>query len=203
MRPHNLDAYQEKYETISLERSDDGILLVTMHAKNDPSSPMIYDGKYDFSFPNVEWGHCFYDIARDPDNEVVILRHEGDDYIKEEDTPYRSDAALVGREGPVHPDDFDRVMSDQKWLQMNLLSIECPVISAVKGQALVHAEVMLQNDIVLASDDAVFQDLPHFEGGLYGPGDSVHVVWPDLLGTNRGRYFLLTGQKLGAQEALE
>ena len=33
------------------------------------------------------------------------------------------------------------------------------------------------------------------------PGDGVHVVWPMLLGPNRGRYFLLTGQKLSADEA--
>ena len=35
------------------------------------------------------------------------------------------------------------------------------------------------------------------------PGDGTHVVWPLLLGMNRGRYFLLTGQKLSAHEALE
>jgi enoyl-CoA hydratase/carnithine racemase len=31
----------------------------------------------------------------------------------------------------------------------------------------------------------------------------MQVVWPMLLGTNRGRYFLLTGEKLDAQRALE
>ena len=34
------------------------------------------------------------------------------------------------------------------------------------------------------------------------PGDGVHVVYPMLLGANRGRYFLLTGQSIGAEEAL-
>ena len=29
----------------------------------------------------------------------------------------------------------------------------------------------------------------------------MHIVWPLLLGVNRGRYFLLTGQKLSAREA--
>ena len=33
-------------------------------------------------------------------------------------------------------------------------------------------------------------------------GDGVHIVWPLLLGPNRGRYFLLTGQELSAEEAL-
>src|SRR4030095_11185245 len=49
---------------------------------------------------------------------------------------------------------------------------------------------------------ATFQDAPHFPNGLV-PGDGVHVVWPLVLGINRGRYFLLTGQKLSAQEALQ
>lgn len=35
------------------------------------------------------------------------------------------------------------------------------------------------------------------------PGDGVHVVFPLLMGTNRGRYFLLTGQTLSASEARE
>ena len=46
-----------------------------------------------------------------------------------------------------------------------------------------------------------FQDAPHFKNGVV-PGDGVHLVWPLVLGMNRGRYFLLTGQKLSAQEAL-
>jgi enoyl-CoA hydratase/carnithine racemase len=56
-------------------------------------------------------------------------------------------------------------------------------------------------DIVLAADHTFFQDAPHFPNGLV-PGDGVHVVWPMLLGLNRGRYFLMTGQKISAQEAL-
>lgn len=35
------------------------------------------------------------------------------------------------------------------------------------------------------------------------PGDGMHIVYPLLLGMNRGRYFLLTGQTLDANKALE
>jgi enoyl-CoA hydratase/carnithine racemase len=35
------------------------------------------------------------------------------------------------------------------------------------------------------------------------PGDGMHIVYPLLLGVNRGRYFLLTGQRIEAQEAKE
>jgi enoyl-CoA hydratase/carnithine racemase len=33
------------------------------------------------------------------------------------------------------------------------------------------------------------------------PGDGAHVVWPMLLGPSRARYFLLTGERIGAEEA--
>ncbi|MEE3250270.1 MAG: enoyl-CoA hydratase/isomerase family protein, partial [Chloroflexota bacterium] len=53
---------------------------------------------------------------------------------------------------------------------------------------------------VLASDTAAFQDSGHFMSGLV-PGDGMHIVYPLLLGVNRGRYFLLTGQRIEAAEA--
>lgn len=71
----------------------------------------------------------------------------------------------------------------------------------MNGPALIHAEVAVLSDIVIASETADFQDAPHFNNGIV-PADGVHLVWPLLLGPNRGRYFLLTGQKLSAQEAL-
>ncbi len=83
---------------------------------------------------------------------------------------------------------------------MNLLNIEVPMISAVNGPALRHSELPLLCDIVLAAEEAEFQDSGHFSGGLI-PGDGVHIVYPMLLGLNRARYFLLTGQIISAKEA--
>ena len=85
---------------------------------------------------------------------------------------------------------------------MNLVDIEVPVIGAVNGPAYIHAQLPVLSDIVLASTNAEFADLAHFVHGVV-PGDSVQVVWPLLLGINRARYFLMTGQKLTAQEALQ
>jgi enoyl-CoA hydratase/carnithine racemase len=76
-----------------------------------------------------------------------------------------------------------------------------PVIGAVNGPARIHAELVVLSDIVLASETATFQDAPHFPNGVVA-GDGVHIVWPLLLGPNRGRYFLLTGQEISAEEAL-
>ena len=51
------------------------------------------------------------------------------------------------------------------------------MIAAVNGPALIHAELAVLCDIVLAAETAEFQDAPHFPMGLV-PGDGVHVVWP-------------------------
>jgi enoyl-CoA hydratase/carnithine racemase len=75
------------------------------------------------------------------------------------------------------------------------------MIAAVNGLATIHAELAVLCDIVIACDKATFQDNPHFINCLV-PGDGVHVIWPFLLGPNRGRCLLLTGQTLSAQEAL-
>jgi len=77
-----------------------------------------------------------------------------------------------------------------------------PVIAAVNGPAWRHSEIPLLCDIVLAADTAQFQDSAHFPSDVV-PGDGMHIVYPLLLGMNRGRYFLLTGQTLNAQKALE
>ena len=66
----------------------------------------------------------------------------------------------------------------------------------------IHPEIPVLADVVLASDTALFQDAPHFMSGIV-PGDGAHVVWPHVLGPNRGRYFLITGQELDARTALE
>jgi enoyl-CoA hydratase/carnithine racemase len=176
------DDYQKKYSHIRMERQD-GILQMTFHTEG---------GVLKWSGPSHEQlGYAFADIARDHENKVVIMTGTGDAFCAEID--------MQGF-GRFTPEIWDHVYKDGKHLLMNLLDIEVPVIAAVNGPALIHAEIAVLSDIVIASDNAEFQDAPHFPNGLV-PGDGVHIVWPLVLGVNRGRYFLLTGQKLSAREA--
>ena len=96
---------------------------------------------------------------------------------------------------------WDRTYWEGKHLLLNLLDIEVPMISAINGPALRHSEIPLLCDIVLATDTVQFQDSAHFNSEVV-PGDGMHIVYPLLLGMNRGRYFLMTGQTLNAAEAL-
>jgi len=80
-------------------------------------------------------------------------------------------------------------------------AVEVPIIAAVNGPAMRHADLALMCDIVLAADNATFEDTAHFHNGSIVPGDGINVVFTMLLGLNRARYLMLTGQVLGAREA--
>ena len=72
------------------------------------------------------------------------------------------------------------------------------MITIANGPATYRPEIPMLGDVVLAADDAYFQD-SHMRRGSR-PSDGCHTVWLELLGTNRGRYFLMTSQVLTAQE---
>jgi enoyl-CoA hydratase/carnithine racemase len=176
------DDYANRFKHIRMERRD-GILQFTLH--RDGGSVI-----WDFA-AHSDTAHALGEVARDRDNRVVILTGAGDDFIAEHE---------FGEANKIPAAAWDQVITDAKYLIMNHLDIEVPMIAAVNGRALIHAELALMCDIVLAAETAVFQDLPHFTSGLV-PGDGVHVIFPLLLGFNRGRYFLLTGEKIAAREA--
>ena len=67
---------------------------------------------------------------------------------------------------------------------------------------LLHSEYALLTDIILATPETVFQDKPHFDFGI-APGDGVNLLWPEVIGSIRGRYFILTRQRLAAATAKE
>src|SRR5437879_12173860 len=74
------------------------------------------------------------------------------------------------------------------------------MIAALNGPVLLHSEYALLTAIVLATPEPVFQDKPHFDFGIV-PGDGVNLLWPEVIGSVRGRYFILTRQLLDAQTA--
>lgn len=178
------EQYSQRYQNIRMERRD-GILQMTFHSRG---GSLQWGGP-----PHEEFPQAFHDIGSDPDNRVVIMTGTGEAFSGPPGTPQSRPRRT--------PREWDKTYWEGKHLLMNLLDIEVPMISAVNGPALRHSELPLLCDIVLAAEEASFQDSGHFINGLV-PGDGMHVVYPLLLGLNRGRYFLLTGQTIGAREAL-
>jgi enoyl-CoA hydratase/carnithine racemase len=182
------DDYRNRYKTIRMRR-EDGILEVTLHTDGGP----LRWGR----LPHKELEEAFLEIGRDRENHVVILTGTGDEFSG----PAPSvEANLASHRQSTK--EWGVLGWESKNLLTNLLAIDAPMIAAINGPALRHAELPVMCDIVLASDTACFQDSAHFVGGLI-PGDGMHVVFPLVMGYNRGRYFLLTGQVVTAQEAKE
>jgi len=183
-----LQDYENNFETIRLRR-EDGILEMTLHTAG---GPLQWGRK-----PHAELEQAFLDIGRDRENQVVIMTGTGQEFSG----PVAETASNTAAH-QQSPGEWSELGRESHNLLMNLLAIDAPMISAVNGPAARHAELPVMCDIVLASETASFQDSAHFVGGLV-PGDGMHVIFPLLMGTNRGRYFLLTGQVIDAQRALD
>lgn len=179
------DDYANKYKTIRMERRN-GILQITFHTEGGPLRWGLQ--------PHRDFTYAFADIGSDPENKVIIMTGTGNEFSG----PRPSGPNRPGGT----PRAWDAIYWEGKHLLQNLLDIEVPMISAINGPALRHCEIPLLCDIVLAVEHAEFQDSAHFPSGLV-PGDGMHIVMPLLLGPNRGRYFLLTGQIIPARQAQE
>jgi enoyl-CoA hydratase/carnithine racemase len=181
----SFDSYRNSFPNARLTRSKTGVLEVALHTGG---GTLVFNGHTHEQFVDL-----FHAISSDPDNRVVILTGSGDAFME-----------TISPEGFdfFTPQGYDKIYREGKKVLMNILDIEAPLIAAVNGPARLHSEYILLADVVLATPSTVFQDKPHFEFGIV-PGDGVHLLWQEAIGTVRGRYFILTRQELDATTAKE
>jgi enoyl-CoA hydratase/carnithine racemase len=182
---YDLASYQDAYPNIRFERSD-GILQMQIHTNGAEAVWAAERGGI-----HEQMGDAFYRIAHDNENRVIILTGTGSEFLARMD---------VGGGEPMNTETWYRIFKEGRDLLGNLLEIDIPIIAAVNGPAHVHAELATLSDIVIASETATFADKAHAPGGVV-PADGVHVWWQMLLGPNRSRHFLLTGNEIPADEA--
>jgi enoyl-CoA hydratase/carnithine racemase len=174
------DSYRNKYKHVKLRR-EKGILEVKFHSDD---GPFRMSAQSHAEIPNVFW-----EIAADHENKVIILTGTGDRFSTEYDPDFDISSG----------DAIARVHWEGHRILRNLLDVEAPVISAINGPLTMHCFPLVA-DITLCAEHATFQD-PHVPAGI-AAGDGAQIVWQHLLGPNRGKYFLFTGQLLTASEAL-
>jgi enoyl-CoA hydratase/carnithine racemase len=179
------DTYRDAYPNARLTRSSSGVLEVALHTDG---GKLVFNGHTHEQFVDL-----FHDIGSDPDNRVVILTGSGDAFM---------DSISPDGFDFFTPRGYDKIFREGKKVLMNILDIEVPMIAALNGPVLLHSEYALLADIVLATPETVFQDKPHFDFGIV-PGDGVNLLWPEVIGSVRGRYFILTRQELDAATAKE
>jgi enoyl-CoA hydratase len=95
-----------------------------------------------------------------------------------------------------------RMLDDGIEIIESWLKIRPPVIAAVNGDAMgLGATLGLLSDIVYLADSARIADT-HVVAGLVA-GDGGALIWPTLLGPNRGKEFLMTGDPLSGEMAMQ
>ena len=177
------ESYKNSFPHAKLQRSEAGVLEVTLHS-NDAS--LVFDAD-----THEEFVDLFRAIGHDEDTGVVILTGAGDAFIDNIDGSKFDFGTAKG---------FHKMFLEGRGVLTNLINIPVPMIAAVNGPATVHSEYVLLCDVVLATPQTVFQDKPHPAFGIV-PGDGIHSLWPHVIGSVRGRYFVMTQQVLSAEDA--
>lgn len=135
----------------------------------------------------------FTEVAYDSATRVVVLTGEGETFCGGGDFAYI-------REMMDAPPRFWNGMQGGRRLISSLLDCPKPVIAKMNGHAIgLGATLALFCDVSFAANHAKIGD-PHVAIGFVA-GDGGAVIWPQLVGYNRAKEYLFTGDSLTAPEA--
>jgi len=173
---------RENFETILIDKRANGVVLATL---NRPERLNAVNGRM-----HTELANIFREADNDDDVKVLVLTGAGRAFCAGGDFSGDDDVLGGGRQS----------LKETKEIVDHLLDCSIPVISAVKGYAMgLGATVALLADIVVAGRSATFADT-HVKMGV-GAGDGGQVIWPLLMGVNRAKYHLMTGDGITGEDA--
>lgn len=172
----------DSFETILIDKRANGVAVATL---NRPDRLNAVNGRM-----HTELTRIAREADNDDDIKVLIITGAGRAFCAGGDFSPESDIGKGRRQG----------MKEGREIVDLLLDCSIPVISAVNGYAMgLGATVSLLCDIVVAGHSTTFAD-PHVSMGI-GAGDGGQVIWPLLMGVNKAKYFLMTGEKISGEDA--
>lgn len=175
------------YDTIATTL-DDGLLRVTL---NRPDRLNALDRPM-----HRELRTLFERIAHDADVKVVLLTGAGRAFCVGADFQQMRDNLA----NADYPDGRPDMLADGADIARGILRVRQPMVAMVNGHALgIGATLALFCDVVYMSTAAKIGD-PHVQAGIVA-GDGGCVLWPMLLGINRAKEYLMTGDLLSAEDA--
>ena len=172
---------QENYESMRIEKNDSGVTVVTL---NRPERLNAVNGVM-----HRELSTFSRDADLDRDTRVVVLAGEGR-------------AFCAGGDFGGDSSDDPPTAEEARQIVDHLLEMHKPIVSAVQGYAMgLGATVSLLCDVVVAGPTSVFADT-HVKMGI-GAGDGGGVIWPLLMGVNRAKWFLMSGDRVTGQDLFD
>jgi enoyl-CoA hydratase len=180
----------EQFEGLELELAD-GILCCRL--ANGPRNPLDHA-------LHRQLERFFQELAREedhPDVRVVVLTGSPARYFSVGGDVAGMHRRATGQEpeifGGLYTHGAARIIRA-------LLSVPFPVVAAVNGDAVgLGANLALLSDITVMTERARIGDT-HAKVGLVA-GDGGAIIWPLLVGVNRAKEFLMTGNLLSGIEA--
>lgn len=178
---------QDNYEAIRIEKQG-GVAILTL---NRPERLNAVNGVL-----HSELSTVFQDLQGDGEVRAAVLTGAGRAFSAGGDFSQGSDVTVAKLKTGL------TLMQEARRIVDSILDLEKPLIAAVNGAAVgLGATVALHCDVVIAAKNARFGD-PHVKMGITA-GDGGAVIWPLLVGVNRAKYMLMTGDLISATEALE
>ncbi len=166
----------DRYEHLLVERRDHGIAVVTLNRPDRLNAVNRVLHKELASFT--------LDAQQDASVRVVVLTGAGRAFCAGGDF---SGDEWAGADGGA--------IDEGRQIVDNLLDLQKPIVAAVHGYAMgLGATISLLCDVVVAGRSAVFADT-HVKMGI-GAGDGGAVIWPLLMGVNRAKWHLMTGERV-------
>jgi len=174
----------DEFGAMTLQRKG-GVLHATL---NRPDTLNAVDNQM-----HDELHALFEQVAHDDAVAVVVLTGAGKAFCA------GGNAAAI-QETIDNPKLFLDGIEKGKKLIHAILDCPQPIIAKVNGAAMgLGATIALFCDITMAADHAKIAD-PHVRFGLPA-GDGGAVIWPALIGFNRAKRYLLTGDAITGSEA--
>jgi enoyl-CoA hydratase/carnithine racemase len=179
-------SYFDSYQNLEFSRDDNGVLIMRFHTDH---GPILFTGQTHEDLP-----HALEAISLDQDNRAMIMVGTGDAFMDQIDGPSLGDI--------TKPAVWEKIRTEGLKVLQRLLQLPFPVIGVANGPATVHSEYLLLTDIHIASEHAVYGDLPHPTFGITA-GDGLQVVWEEVVGLARAKWLLWSGENIDAMTAKE
>jgi enoyl-CoA hydratase/carnithine racemase len=186
MRTMTNPSYFDHYENLAFSRDDNGVLTMRFHTNG---GPIVFTGQTHEDLPLA-----LEEVALDDDNRAMIITGTGDTFMDQIDGPSLGDM--------TKPVQFLKTRSQGIKILSRIPSLPFPVIGVANGPATVHSEYLLLTDIHIASERAIYGDLPHTTFGI-AAGDGMQIVWEDAVGMARAKWLLWSGENIDAATAME
>jgi enoyl-CoA hydratase len=166
---------------------DDGVLVVTLNRpeRRNALSPEMH----------LELKKLYEFIVDDEEPNAMVLTGAGKYFCVGADF-----SDMESNLQSAYPDGHPGLLIESVGMARNILAVRIPMIAAINGDAIgIGATISLFCDVAYMAETARIAD-PHVKGGMVA-GDGGAVLWPMLMGPNRAKEFLMTGDLVSAQDA--